>query len=319
MNRKYKYLFGPVPSRRLGRSLGVDLTPFKTCSFDCIFCQLGRTTNKTLARDEYVPVKAVIEELDRWLKTEDSADYITLSGSGEPTLNSRFGDVIEFVRSVSTIPVAVLTNGSLLTDPDVRAQAAHADVVKVSLSAWDQSSFEQVNRPCPGIEFKRLLEGQWLLRKQLEGELWMEVFLVWGTNTTTKDVSSIAELVSAIGPDKVQLNTSVRPPCEEFAYAVPPAQMERLSRLFDPPAEVIAEYSPDLSARIRADEAAIHHMLARRPCTLDQICQAFGLHKNEASKYLGKLVRTGQIEQHRKGRESFYSGVHSKTLHHAAA
>jgi wyosine [tRNA(Phe)-imidazoG37] synthetase (radical SAM superfamily) len=132
-------------------------------------------------------------------------------------------------------------------------------------------------------------------------------------------VSSIAKLVKAIGPDKVQLNTAVRPPCEEYAYAVPPEQMESLAQLFDPPAEVIAEYSTDLSVRIRTDEAAIRHMLGRRPCTLGEICQAFGLHRNEASKYLGKLVRTGQVEQREKNGERFYSGVHSKALGPAAA
>ncbi len=316
-SKHYKYLFGPVPSRRLGRSLGVDLTPFKTCSFDCIFCQLGRTTNKTVQRKEYVPVKAVISELDEWLKMGDSADYITLSGSGEPTLNSEFGRVIDFVRSVTTIPVALLTNGSLLSDPEVCAQAAQANVVKVSLSAWDQFSFEHINRPHPDIEFKRLIEGLWLLRSQFKGQIWMEVFLVWGTNTTTKDISRIAELVKAVGPDKVQLNTAVRPPCEEYAYAVPEQQMAGLAKCFDPPAEVIAEYSSDTSAKVRANEEDILEMLERRPCTIDQICKVFGLHRNEASKYLGKLVRTGSARERRKEGDIYYSGVHDKETIHA--
>jgi len=310
--RHYKHLFGPVPSRRLGRSLGVDLTPFKICSFDCVFCQLGRTTNKTVKREEYVPVKEVIAELGEWLKRGNSADYITLSGSGEPTLNSEFGQVIEFVRSVTTIPVAVLTNGSLLSDPDVRAQAARANVVKVSLSVWDQFSFQHINRPHSDIEFKRLIEGQWLLRSQFKGEMWMEVFLVWGMNTTAKDVSRIADLVKAVGPDKVQLNTAVRPPCEEFAYAVPEDRMGALAALFDPPAEVIAEYSSGASAKVRANEEDILEMLRRRPCTLEQICRVFGLHRNEALKYLGKLTRSGEAHERRKEGKIYYSGVHRK-------
>jgi len=313
----YKYLFGPVPSRRLGRSLGVDLTPFKTCSFDCIFCQLGRTTRKTLTRKEYVPVDKVIAELDEWLKTDNSADYITLSGSGEPTLNSEFGRVIDFVRNATTIPVVLLTNASLLSDPEVRAQAAQANVVKVSLSAWDQFSLEHINRPHRSVEFKRLIEGQWLFRKEFKGQLWMEVFLVWGTNTTAKDVSSIAELVKAVEPNKVQLNTAVRPPCEEYAYAVPEDQMGALARLFDPPAEVIAEYSSDASAKVQANESDILGMLKRRPCTLDQICRVFGLHKNEASKYLGKLTRTGQARERRKAGEVYFSAIHGEDAEHA--
>lgn len=311
-SRHCNYLFGPVPSRRLGRSLGVDLTPFKTCSFDCIFCQLGRTTNKTIERKEYVPVKDVIAELDEWLKTGDTADYITLSGSGEPTLNSEFGRVIEFVRNAASIPVAVLTNGSLLSDPEVRAQAAQADMIKVSLSAWDQFSFEHINRPSADIEFERLIEGQCLLRSQFKGELWMEVFLVWGTNSTTKDVSRIAELVKALGPDKVQLNTAVRPPCEVFADAVPEYKMDALAKLFDPPAEVIAEYSSNASAKVRANEEDILKMLERRPCTLDQICRVFGLHRNEASKYVGKLVRTGSAVERRHGGDIHYYHIDAR-------
>lgn len=317
MKREYNYLFGPVPSRRLGRSLGVDLVPFKTCSFDCIFCQLGRTTTRTLTRKEYVPVDKVIEELDEWLQTGNDADYITLSGSGEPTLNAHFGRVIEFVRTATTIPVVLLTNGSLLIDPDVRAQAAQANVVKVSLSAWDQYSLESINRPHPDIEFRRLVEGQRLLQNAFEGELWMEVFLVWGTNATVQDVTNIAGLAKIIGPDRVQLNTAVRPPCEEYAFVVPRERMESLARLFDPPAEVIAEYSTNMSAKVRADEAEILRMVERRPCTLEQIGQVFGLHKNETSKYIGKLTRTGQVRQSQRNGEAYYSAVHGEETEHA--
>jgi len=309
MKRKYKHLFGPVPSRRLGRSLGIDLVPFKTCSFDCIFCQLGKTTDKTLTRAEYVDLDAVIEELDAWLHTGDSADYITLSGSGEPTLNSRFGEVIEFARSATSIPVALLTNGSLLDNPEVRAQAARANLVKVSLSAWDQSSLDHINRPHADIAFTRLVEGLRLLRKECAGTIWMEVFLVWGSNTTTRAVAEIAKLAKTIGPDRIQLNTAVRPPCEEYALAVPQDRMKRLACAFDPPAQVIAEYASTLSGKGGVDETEIRKLVARRPCTLEQICQVFGLHKNHASKYVGKLMRGGIIREQRTARETFYCGV----------
>jgi len=137
MTREYKYLFGPVPSRRFGRSLGIDLTPFKTCSLDCVFCQLGKTTCKTAQRDEFVPIQDVLAELSDWLKTNGNADVVTLSGSGEPTLHSKFGEVIEFVRKRSNIPMLLLTNGTMLHLPDVREAAAAANMVKASLSAWD--------------------------------------------------------------------------------------------------------------------------------------------------------------------------------------
>lgn len=307
MSATYKHLFGPVPSRRFGRSLGVDLTPFKTCSFDCIFCQLGPTTRKTLTRREYVNIEEVKSELGEWLKADGSADYITLSGSGEPTLNAAFGKVIDFARKATNIPVALLTNGSLLRDPEVRAQAAQANVVKVSLSAWDSYALAHINRPHPGVEFKKLVEGQWQFRQAFKGQLWLEVFLVWGTNTIANDVSRIADIVKVIKPDRTHLNTAVRPPCEAYAYAVPEKQMNLLARRFDPPAEIIAEYSSETSVKIKANEVVILDMLKRRPCTLDQICRGFGLHKNEASKYLGKLTRTGQAQERREAGEVYFS------------
>ncbi|MBN1295376.1 radical SAM protein [bacterium] len=290
-----QYLFGPVPSRRFGRSLGVDLVPYKTCSFDCIFCQLGPTTHKTVTRREYVPVDRVIAELDTWIRSGAEADYITLSGSGEPTLHAGFGKIIDYVHSHTAIPAVLLTNGALLNDPDVRVQAAKADVVKVSLSAWDPFSLEHMNRPHHDITFENIIEGQRRLRDNLHGQLWMEVFLVWGTNTTDQDVSAIASWAQTIHPDKIQLNTSVRPPCEEYAWAVPQDHMHRLAALFTPTAEVIAEYNKDLMESIQTDENAIHQMLRRRPCTLDDICKSFGLHRNQALKYLGKLMRNDQI------------------------
>lgn len=310
--RHYNYLFGPVPSRRLGRSLGIDLIPFKTCSFDCIFCQLGRTTCKTIERKAYVPVDSVIAELDTWLNEGGTADTITLSGSGEPTLHAEFGRIIEFARHATDIPVALLTNGSLLIDPEVRARAAQANIVKVSLSAWDTFSYEQINRPHPDIPFKRVIDGQWQFRNQFSGTLWMEVFLILGTNTAPRHVAAIADLVRIIAPDKVQLNTAVRPPCESYAYAVPEAEMRNLAQLFDPVAEIIAEYSPDSSARVQANEADILEMLERRPCTLDEVCRVFGLHRNEVLKYLGKLTRTGRVIRQPKGAEFYYAGVHDR-------
>jgi len=315
--RKYSYLFGPVPSRRFGRSLGVDLTPHKTCSFDCIFCQLGRTTCKTVTRKEYVPTERVIEEIDDWMSRDGNADYITLSGSGEPTLHSRFGDVIEFIRTITKIPVALLTNGTMLHHPEVRTAASHANVVKVSLSAWDQFSFEHINRPCSEIDFSRLTEGERLFRTQFDGEIWMEIFLLWGMNSTPADVGKIAALAKAIGPDRIQLNTAVRPPSEEFAEALPKEHMEKLAKLFDPLAEVIAEFNAKQAPEIQANEATILAMLQRRPCTVEEISKALGFHINEISKYVGKLTRTGRIRAEDKDGDVYYIGNLKEEVSHA--
>jgi wyosine [tRNA(Phe)-imidazoG37] synthetase (radical SAM superfamily) len=302
----YRYLFGPVPSRRFGRSLGIDLTPFKTCSLDCIFCQLGKTTNKTCDRKEYVPLDPVKEELGTWLDNGGTADYLTLSGSGEPTLHSRFGELLAFAGSVSPIPTVVLTNATLLNLPEVRDAACNAKIVKVSLSAWDQASFELINRPCKGLEFDHLVEGQKAFRRQFDGEVWMEVVMLEGLNTDEADVKKIAALAEEIGPDKIHLNTAVRPPAEIYAAAVTPARLAELTGFFNPVAEIVAAFSTRQAKNTAVRGDVIEAMLRRRPCTPEQIAASFGMHLNEVSKYLGHLLNTGRIRTERTANGVFY-------------
>ena len=306
---KGKYLFGPVPSRRFGRSLGIDLSIYKTCSLDCVFCQLGRTTKKTLDRREYVPTDMVIAELREWLANYGEADYITLSGSGEPTLHSHFGDVLEFIRSNTTIPAVLLTNGTMLYLPEVRDAASHADIVKVSLSAWDETSYCWVNRPHPQLHFDQLIEGQKAFRAQFKGKLWMEVFLVAGINSMPSDVSKIAALAEEIRPDRIQINTVIRPPAEEFAVALSRGQAEALTHLFHPTAEVIGEFKAKYPERMQVNQETIFSMLQRRPCTARQIADTFGMHLNEVSKYLGNLMRSGQIQTERRDSSVYYGAI----------
>ena len=308
----YKYLFGPVPSRRFGRSLGVDLSPYKTCSLDCVFCQLGRTIEKTVIRQEYVPTDIVLSELKEWLKNDGGADYITLSGSGEPTLHSRFGEVLEFIRSKSTIPAVLLTNGTMLHLPEVRDAAACANVVKVSLSCWDQTSYRWVNRPHRQLKFDQLVEGQKALRTQFKGKLWMEVFLMRGINSALDDVRKIAALAKQINPDRIQLNTAVRPPAENFAASLSKEAMEDLVHLFQPAAEVIADFSAKHAEHMQANQKTIFSMLRRRPCTADQIADVFDMHLNEVSKYLGILMRSNQIHVERKNFAVYYAAKNEK-------
>jgi wyosine [tRNA(Phe)-imidazoG37] synthetase (radical SAM superfamily) len=302
----YKHIFGPVPSRRFGRSLGIDLIPFKTCSLNCIFCQLGRTTQKTIVRKEYVPLTEVIAELKDWLKTDGKADYITLSGSGEPSLHSRFGEVLEFIRTHCEIPTVLLTNGTMLHIPEVREAACHADIVKVSLSAWNQTSFRWVNRPHAELHFEPVFEGQKAFRDKFGGDLWMEVFLLSGVNSMPDDVRKIAALAREIRPDRIQLNTAVRPPAEDFAAPLSQKQLVSLAHLFQPAAEVIAEYSTKQKASMQVSQEAVLSMLRRRPCTATQITEAFGMHINEMLKYLGSMIRADQIRAVRKEREIYY-------------
>ena len=309
MAKKYKFIFGPVPSRRFGLSLGVDLLPFKTCSLDCVFCQLGRTKEKTIQRKEYVPTKEVIEELSRWLASGVETDVITLSGSGEPTLHSHFGEVLEHIRSHSQCPTVLLTNGTMLYLPEVRKSAALAHVVKVSLSAWDQASYGWVNRPHEDLTFEKLVEGQRKFREEFKGKLYLEVFLIKGVNALPDEVRRIAALVQTIRPDRVQLNTAVRPPAEGFVIPLSNEELKERAALFEPPAEMIAEFGGKQAHNITVNEDAILAMLQRRPCTAEEISEVFDMHLNEVSKYLGKLLRKNLIRVERRQSLIYYFGA----------
>jgi len=289
------YVFGPVPSRRLGRSLGVDLIPFKTCSYDCVYCQLGCTTEKTVCRKEWLPIDDVLAELKD--KLVSPPDYITLSGSGEPTLNSRIGEVVERIKAVSDVPLAVLTNGSLLWDEELRRELADADLVVPSLDAGDQETFELVNRPHEDISFEKMLSGLVKFREQFRGDYWLEVFLLAGLNDTDAGVEKIAGIIRKIKPDRVQLNTVTRPPAESFARAVSKERMEGAARMFDPTGEVICDFrAVHRQAAFVAGREAVLDMLRRRPCSLEDIAAGLGMHLNEAVKYVGELTAEDLIE-----------------------
>ncbi len=239
---KRKIVFGPVPSRRLGMSLGVDLVPFKTCSYGCIYCQLGRTTSPVLDRREYVPTTEAVEAVRDALVGGLEPDYITLSGSGEPTLHSRIGDVIRGIKDMGVAPAAVLTNGALLWMPEVRRDLAQADVVLPTLAAGDEEVFRKMHRPAPGLDFHRVVEGMEAFRREYSGQIWLEVFLVAGLNATEDQVEKMRLIARRISPDKIQLNTAVRPPAEDGVVAPTMEELDRIRRAFGPAAEIIAEF-----------------------------------------------------------------------------
>lgn len=303
--QRQHHVFGPVPSRRLGRSLGVDLVPFKTCSYDCIYCQLGHTTCKTVERKEWVPTDAVLAELRQ--KLERRPDIITLSGSGEPTLHSCLGEIIGHIRTMTNLPVAVLTNGSLLWRDDVRREVALADLVLPSLDAPDPERFEFVNRPHPDLQFDRVVEGLAALRRAFSGKYWLEVMLLEGCTASTAQVRQFADLVRQIGPDEVQLNTAVRPPAEDYAVAVAPARLEELAAMFDPPARTIADYrGRKIQTETGTSAEELLALLRRRPCTVEGIARGLGVRAGEVVKQLGGLEASGLVGHDRRGAELFY-------------
>ncbi len=310
-NESGRYVFGPVPSRRLGRSLGVDLVPFKTCSLDCIYCQLGRTTHKTTKRGEYAPTEEVIDQLRFALSRGDRPDSVTMSGSGEPTLHSRLDEIIAVVKQLSDVPVTVLTNGTLFHLPEVRQACAQADRVVPSLDAATESSFQQINRPAEGLTLAQHVEGLVAFRDEFKGQLWLETMIVAGINDSDEEVQQLQSLVARIRPDQIQLNTVVRPPAEDAVQAASSDRLARIAELLGPTAEVIvdrrAKHMPSDMVRLREDVLAT---LERRPCTLDDVVEGMGIHHNEAIKHLTDLLSDGLIERVRRGDREYYQFIH---------
>ena len=290
-----------MPSRRLGRSLGVDIVPFKVCTLDCIYCQLGKTTQKTIERKEYVPIKSVLAELKDGLAEGIQADFITISGSGEPTLNSQLGKLIDGIKKITSIPVAILTNGTLLYMQDVRADCAKADVVLPSLDAGDEEGFQKVNRPHKDISIKKLVDGLCTFRKEFSGQIWLEVFLVEGYNTGPEQIAKIKAAIERIQPDKVQLNTAVRPTAEPGVKRLEAEKLQAVAAQLGEKCEVVADFSQaheSKHVKIRAEY--VLSMLKRRPCSLDDVCAGLGISSDEAVKFIDYFQQQGVIYSEEK-------------------
>jgi wyosine [tRNA(Phe)-imidazoG37] synthetase (radical SAM superfamily) len=307
MAEKKKYLYGPVPSRRLGRSLGIDIVPFKLCSLDCVYCQLGKTTEKTLQRRDYVPIDAVLAELKDKLAEGVEADFLTISGSGEPTLNSRLGALIEGIKKITDIPIAVLTNGTLFYKEDVRADCTKADVVLPSLDAGDEQTYRKINRPHSELTVEKLISGLCAFRTQFTGQIWLEVFFIDGFNTDNEQIAKIRDAIGRIRPDKVQLNTAVRPTAESGIKALAPEELQAIAEKLGENCEVIADFSPpQQGGHFEAKAEDVLSMLKRRPCSLSDICSALGINRNEALKYITHFQQQGVLNSEKKDGVIFF-------------
>lgn len=292
-----QHVFGPIPSRRLGMSLGLDLIPYKTCSYDCIYCELGKTTHKTVERREYVAKDLVIGQLDQYLPLLDvPPDYITLSGSGEPTLNSRIGEIITGIKRITAIPVAVITNGSLLFLDQVQEALANADLVLPSLDAVSPLSFTCVNRPEDSLSIATIISGLIEFRKAFSGQIWLEIIFCRVVNDDRAEVERMQRVIDAIKPDRVQINTVVRPSAEDFAYPLNGERLNELKDILGAKAEIIANVVPlDKGTRFVDTEEKILNLIARRPCTCNDLCEALALHAHETLKYIDKLKKEGRV------------------------
>ncbi len=310
MTAPIQYVFGPVPSRRLGRSLGVDLVPFKTCSHNCVYCQLGRTTVHTAERAEYVPIDEVLAQLRGKLESGDRPDSITLAGSGEPTLHLRIGEVIAAAKGMTDVPVTILTNGSLFDGPEVRAACVQADRVVPSLDAGSEEVFQRVNRPAPGLTLERHVGGLLAFREEFRGEIWLEIMVVAGMNDSDEEVDRIAALVDRLRPDRVQLNSVVRPPTEPEARAVEPARLRAIADRIGHDSEVIADYrTRHATPEVTRQREEILDTLKRRPCTVSDLAAGMGIHRNEVVKNVETLTAKGLIKPVECDGRTYYQAV----------
>lgn len=306
----YRYLFGPVPSRRLGMSLGIDLVPKKVCSLDCVYCEVGKSTKLTLERKEYIKLDKIKEELIHYFNHHPDPDYITFSGSGEPTLNIYIGEVLQFLKqNKPNIPVAVLTNGTLLFDKKVRTGIKDADVVLPSLDAATEPVFTRINRPQKDLKIDKYIQGLIEFRKEFKGNIWLEVFILPGYNDSVDELKALKQAIIKINPESVQLNTLDRPGTVPNLRGATREELQKIVRFWELDHVRIIAASPERKniQSYRNDiESGITETIARRPCTLDDLARILGLHVNEINKYLDVLEATQKIETLRQERGVFY-------------
>ncbi|MDD2598798.1 MAG: radical SAM protein [Kiritimatiellae bacterium] len=312
IQNSYKYLFGPVVSRRYGLSLGVDLAVPKTCSFNCLFCQIGETAQTTITRQSQPPIAEILNELTVWLKSGAATDYITLAGSGEPTLHKNFGEVLTFIRDHSAFKSLLLSNGSLFSLADVRQQALAADVVKLSLHSWDQASFQAVTRANPALKFETIIQGYQQFREIFQGRIDLEVFMVPGLNDRVEQMEKIAAIARTFAPDSLYLNSASRPPADSCVTQATPELMDRISAIFGTLIQVPA---PPAAARVQAfSPTAVLRLVSRHPASLKQLAQQFNLPQERIMAALQKLEQQQLIQLTEQGGELFALPIVTKNV-----
>ena len=283
-----KYVYGPVPSRRLGRSLGVDLIPMKICTFSCIYCQLGKTLNLSIERKKYIPEGEVVKEIEKLIK-KTPPDYITLSGSGEPTLYSGIDSLVNKIKKITSIPIALLTNGTLFYLPEVRKEVMDIDLILPSLDASCEKEYKLINRPDPSIKYENLIEGLKKLRAEFKGKIYLEIMFVKGFNDSEKSLNDFKNIIEKIGPDKIHINTVVRPPAEKIAKPVNKERLIVIKNFLKGRSEIITSFKGSAAG------TDIFDVLKRRPMTMNDIVQITGKDKKEIEEDINKLLIFGKI------------------------
>ncbi|HDP97706.1 MAG TPA: radical SAM protein [bacterium] len=306
---RYKYLFGPVPSRRLGVSLGVDLVPHKTCTLNCIYCESGSTSNLTIEPGILVPTEAVNGELDMFLTERPQLDFITFSGSGEPTLHSGLAKIVDHLKTeYPEYKLALLTNGTLFFTPGLIEKVQKLDVIIPSLDAASPEMFRKVNRPHPKLEIGKIIMGLIQLRNQYSGKLWLEIFIVPGLNDSDEQVNQIRAAVHQIKPDIIQLNTLDRPGSEKWVVPASREQLEHIARQLDWKTSIVSNLVSKVGVQTSQNdfEQAILQTIKRRPCTAKDLSLTFGIHLQQVKNHLHRLLDKNSISTERLERGIFY-------------
>lgn len=318
------HIFGPVNSRRLGTSLGIDLLSGKVCNYDCIYCEVGPTWKLTCERAEYVPTGKILAEIDSFCRNREelaAIDVMTVTASGEPTLHSGFGSIVAYLKEVADKPVAVLTNGSTLHDPQVRREMALADMVIPSLDAARPASFRRINRPASCLDLEKIIEGLVTFSHEFHGRLWLEILLARGINDSDEDIEALCRVTDCMHLERIQLNTVARPPLESFARPVEPERLQEIAARFaagigSPEVDLLALRGREIKVRKRSHGSPteevveeIVQMVHRRPCTADDIDSIFNLGgPKEVERLLESLVRSGRLQLRPYGDRLYYQG-----------
>ena len=310
---RVNYVFGPVPSRRLGQSLGIDPIPLKTCNWNCVYCQLGRTRPVTNKRREYLPVREILLEVEQALGSRENGtiDWVTFVGSGETTLHCRLGEMIRAVKTMTALPVAVITNGSMLYLSEVRAELMKADAILPTLDAGSIELYRQINRPHPDVTFEHLVNGLTAIRAEYPGKLWIEVMLVLGLNDSPQALEGIAKILGKIRPDAIHINLPTRPPAETWVQPTDEAGLMRALSILGDVAEIMppTQGSFDLSGYENVVDAVVG-IITRHPMRQDELEQTLDRWSpNQVSETLASLETSGRAQVVERYGIRFWSGV----------
>ena len=310
MEQKQNAVFGPVASRRLGLSLGIDLLNFKTCSLNCVYCELGLTSHLTMERGRFRDYQDVLGQVEERLTQLDTPpDSLTLAGSGEPTLHMDLSKTLQGLRTISPIRRVVLTNSTLMHLPEVRRDLSQADIVVPSLDAVSMEVFNKLNQPAAGLNPQAMVDGLIRFRQQYAGQIWLEILLVKGINDHQAELELLRRAVKDIAPDILQLNTIVRPPAVSGFLPVPQHELEQIADSFELPAQVAGQSAAQPSLDAAELKNIITQTTNMRPCTMEDLMQISGHTKQDLEKALAELLADGHLQQEDFDGRAYFRGV----------